>query len=991
MRARVRAHTVLSMNQCDVLMLNSIGPAFTPESVRAGGIGGSELEIVQIAEALTARGHRVVIANTTKEVLEQRGITVIPIALSSDWQTHALYVERMTVPPTTMRCRRGLVRATDVCCQPYDVHRPTLESGAAGLVGVSRWQVDGFTYARERHVVPPMLGETPAWGKKVPGRFVYASAPLKGLEATLAKWRSMKVRHGKVLRKARLVIVTPGHFDFYADRMPELTQADKAMGISYQGSPTVEEYRRLIASAEGLFYVNTMPETFCCAAAFAERSNTRTHILCKNGKGGIPEALVNPLLLTGDEAEFERMFLEAWQVAEDRGRFYATQVPDRRPEALAPMWEAMLQLQPGTPRVSSNAGAPAAGPTGPVGATSVEQRFQPEDLPHNRRPMPELLGGSRGFLALLRRELNVGGSEFGLGLSLFNLVAATRASTVVEIGRFKGFSTLALAAGLALVDEGWQEPRGAEQRPDVNYADLAAAKERRLVSIDPFPTAEAAALIKEAGLERFVQFVNEPSERAKPPERPIDVLFIDGMHTYEAVRRDYDRFAPHVRDGGYIVFHDMFGWYENGVNGSPIKRVVDEIQGDKMLVDTGYASLTVLRKTAAAILSDEKTPSVVPARADGQPTIGALIIARNENPILARAIASCRDIFDCITVVVDSLSTDGTRELAASMGAEVHVRNPPRPLGLASVRNDALRIAEQRTDYVCMLDADDEYAGSRPVDLVLDAYDVQIADGGVTYWRPQIVRSKKGFRYAGCDRECTWEVKHEYMVGIGTPGGRCAQLLYRRLGSSSERMRQKGVSGWQDQAGARDKYLAHARALHHHHLDHPECTRTLYYMGQSYQDAGDPMQAREWYRKRAAATNGNPEERYLAQFRVAEISNFLGEDPTSAYLSAYDIRPVRAEPLQRLSLWYRDDKRKQYELAYTFASRAAALPRPDQEQLFIETALYEWGLLEALGLAAHYTRRKDEAIACFERLVTLVPAHLRGWAQDTRAIVHRGL
>jgi predicted O-methyltransferase YrrM len=40
-------------------------------------------------------------------------------------------------------------------------------------------------------------------------------------------------------------------------------------------------------------------------------------------------------------------------------------------------------------------------------------------------------------------------------------------------------------------------------------------------------------------------------------ERQLDLLFIDGDHTYEGVRSDFEKYSPLARDGALIAFHDI--------------------------------------------------------------------------------------------------------------------------------------------------------------------------------------------------------------------------------------------------------------------------------------------------------------------------------------------------------------------------------------------------------------------------------------------------
>jgi len=40
-------------------------------------------------------------------------------------------------------------------------------------------------------------------------------------------------------------------------------------------------------------------------------------------------------------------------------------------------------------------------------------------------------------------------------------------------------------------------------------------------------------------------------------KKQVDLLYIDGDHRYEGVKRDFELWSPLVRSGGVVVFHDI--------------------------------------------------------------------------------------------------------------------------------------------------------------------------------------------------------------------------------------------------------------------------------------------------------------------------------------------------------------------------------------------------------------------------------------------------
>ena len=87
-----------------------------------------------------------------------------------------------------------------------------------------------------------------------------------------------------------------------------------------------------------------------------------------------------------------------------------------------------------------------------------------------------------------------------------------------------------------------------------------------LISLD-LPTSKVDMEKRERGITepRSVRWITANSHDPITPSmvtqalegNQIDLLFIDGGHTYESVKMDYEMYCPFVRSGGWIGFHDI--------------------------------------------------------------------------------------------------------------------------------------------------------------------------------------------------------------------------------------------------------------------------------------------------------------------------------------------------------------------------------------------------------------------------------------------------
>jgi hypothetical protein len=124
---------------------------------------------------------------------------------------------------------------------------------------------------------------------------------------------------------------------------------------------------------------------------------------------------------------------------------------------------------------------------------------------------------------------------------LRRLATEVDAGCIVEIGSYRGMSTIALAKGARV-------PVYAIE-PHEEFVGVFGGK---------FGPADRRAFFENllrAGVVEQVRLVNLSSEVVAPGwQLPVGLLWIDGDHRYEAVRRDFDCWKPHLR--GKVAFHD---------------------------------------------------------------------------------------------------------------------------------------------------------------------------------------------------------------------------------------------------------------------------------------------------------------------------------------------------------------------------------------------------------------------------------------------------
>jgi len=334
----------------------------------------------------------------------------------------------------------------------------------------------------------------------------------------------------------------------------------------------------------------------------------------------------------------------------------------------------------------------------------------------------------------------------------------------------------------------------------------------------------------------------------------------------------------------------------------------------------------------------------------GSLKIGLCMIVKDESHIIHEVLESTLALIDTFSIV-DTGSSDNTIQIIKDFYAkhgvsgEVHEKEWK---GFGESRSEALRTCDGKMDYILMIDADDLMVfppNSKTElkkilnELKPNACNVEIRRGEnncLEYHRTQIFKANDNWKYVGVLHEYPTNGKQNRFVKL--PDN--IYMIGRTMGNRSKI------------AEGTEKYKKDAETLLAEVKKDPDNDRNIFYLAQSYRDAGMLDEAVEWYKKRFEMGRWR-EEMYVSAYNISRLLH-----SKEWAWKAHEVCPHRIESLVTYATQCRMKEMWSNEV-FSMLTYASSIPKPTQECLFIEADIYLWRVFDELAISGAFTGRKD--------------------------------
>jgi len=324
-----------------------------------------------------------------------------------------------------------------------------------------------------------------------------------------------------------------------------------------------------------------------------------------------------------------------------------------------------------------------------------------------------------------------------------------------------------------------------------------------------------------------------------------------------------------------------------------------------------------------------------------RPTICLSMIVKNEEKDIKRCLESVIPFID-YWVISDTGSTDKTKELIQEImdkhevPGELHEH---KWKDFSTNRNYALELSREHADFIWFMDADDNFCpnGSDPFSILSDKFELihmnyLFEDEGITFSRACMMKSDADMEFKG--------VLHEIIVN--TDGSTVSSGLRVNIPQFGHIIAR--ASPLKRNKTERDKYLNDARILSRDLKNSPDNYRSMFYLGQSYQLAGELKKAINAYERRASFPDkGYDEEVYLSLYEIAKMKiGMKRPEPEciDSCVRAWESDYSRIEPIH-LAMQYLY-LRGRYPYALALGTLAAQYINPSISNAKLEVDVYDY-------------------------------------------------